>query len=97
MQSNIIVNQQISDNPNTNFQEYANILIEMEKMGIDPTPFTEIAALDLIKQFGDKALDYSVQIEQNFIIAGDAAKAKIWSKLSSQLSKISNSDIIAVR
>jgi hypothetical protein len=58
MQSNIIVNQQISDNPNTNFQEYANILIEMEKMGIDPTPFTEIAALDLIKQFGDKALDY---------------------------------------
>ena len=97
MQSNIIVNQQISDNPNTNFQEYANILIEMEKMGIDPTPFTEIAALDLIKQFGDKALDYSVQIEQNFIIAGDAEKAKIWSKLSSQLSKISNSDIIAVR
>jgi hypothetical protein len=97
MQSNIIVNQQISDNPNTNFQEYANILIEMEKMGIDPTPFTEIAALDLIKQFGDKALDYSVQIEQNFIIAGDAAKAKIWSKLSSQLGKISNSDIIAVR
>lgn len=97
MQSNIIVNQQISDNPNTNFQEYANILTEMEKMGIDPTPFTEIAALDLIKQFGDKALDYSVQIEQNFIIAGDAEKAKIWSKLSSQLSKISNSDIIAVR
>jgi len=97
MQSNIIVNQQISDNPNTNFQEYANIFTEMEKMGIDPTPFTEISALDLIKQFGDKALDYSVQIEQNFIIAGDAEKAKIWSKLSSQLSKISNSDIIAVR
>ena len=64
MQSNIIVNQQISDNPNTNFQEYANILIEMEKMEIDPTPFTEIAALDLIKQFGDKALDYSVQMSK---------------------------------
>ena len=95
MQSNIMVNQQISDNTNSNFLECTNILTEMEKMGIDPTPFLEIAALDLINQFGEAAFEYSIQIEQNFIIAGDIEKAIIWGKLSSQLSEKNNSDIIA--
>lgn len=90
MQSNIIVNISKPNTDNPRFQESASILMEMEMMGIDPAPFLEVAARDLIKQFGVTSLNYSAQIEQNFIDNGDIDSATIWSRISSQLSELLN-------
>ena len=58
-----------------------NIFLEMKSLGIDPEPFLEIAALDLLNQYGDNALNYSVQIENDFTEDGDIQSAEIWQKI----------------
>lgn len=88
MQSNILITNPISKSINFPISGSTNIFMEMEKMGIDVEPFLEIAALDIIKQFGDDALKYSSKIEKNFIATGDIDSALIWAKISEHLNEI---------
>lgn len=92
MQSNIVINRLKKNNAKSNFLDCAGLLMEMEMLGVDPAPFLEVAARDLINQFGRTALKYSIQIEQNFIETGDIDSAAIWSRISSQLSKLQKSE-----
>lgn len=88
MQSNILITKSSSKNINSKNLESADIFIEMENMGIDSTPFIEIAAIDIKNQFGDAAFKYSNEIEQNFIDRGDLSSASIWAKISAHLCEI---------
>lgn len=82
MQSNIILSKSLPKAANANLKETANIFLEMEQLGIDPAPFLEIAAHDLVNQYGSIALDYSLYIEQDFKEDGDTEAAEIWQKIS---------------
>ena len=62
-----------------------SILSEMKLLGIDYNPLLEIAAKDLSKKFGDLAYDYSIHIQQSFIINQDLGSAEIWAKISNIL------------
>ena len=86
MQSNIIFNHPRPNATNSNLKESAGIFMEMEMHGIDPAPFLEIAARDLVNQYGKVALSYSARIAQDFQDEGDIDSAIIWSKISSHLS-----------
>ncbi|MDG1707302.1 MAG: hypothetical protein P8H03_01000 [Emcibacteraceae bacterium] len=86
MHSNIIINHSRPTAANSNFKESVGIFMEMEMHGIDPTPFLEIAARDLVNQYGKVALSYSARIAQDFQDEGDIDSAIIWSKISSHLS-----------
>lgn len=88
MQSNILIAKSSSKKINSKNLESADIFVEMENMGIDSTPFIEIAAIDIKNQFGDAAFKYSNEIEQNFINSGDLSSALIWAKISAHLSEI---------
>lgn len=90
MQSNIIINKPLPKAANTNLKESAGILLEMEMMGIDPTPFLEIAARDLANQYGSIALDYSLQIESDFKEEGNMEAAAIWNGITTQLNHLEN-------
>ena len=92
MQSDIIVKNTGNNSIESRGLENLTILQEMEQMGIDPDPFLEIAARDLINQFGQNALEYSIQIEQNFIEAENLQSAIIWGKISSFLSEWNDLD-----
>ncbi|MBL4603608.1 MAG: hypothetical protein JKY84_12745 [Emcibacteraceae bacterium] len=65
-----------------------NIFLEMELIGMDPNPLLEIAAHDLINQYGNDAVGYSIQIERDFIDEGDAESAEIWQKISNYLQSL---------
>ncbi len=65
-----------------------HIFLEMIALGIDPDPFIEVAAHDLINQFGESALDYSLQIERRFRDEYEAQSALIWKKISSYLQQL---------
>jgi|GEM_PF-743790 hypothetical protein len=80
MQSNILITKSSSKNINSKNLGSADIFVEMENMGIDSTPFIEIAAIDIKNQFGDATFKYSNEIEQNFIDRGDLSSASIWAK-----------------
>ncbi|MCC3862023.1 hypothetical protein [Pseudemcibacter aquimaris] len=88
MQSNIIIQQPLPKSANANLKESAGILLEMEMMGIDPTPFLEIAARDLANQYGAIALDYSLQIESDFKDEGNMEAAAIWNAITAQLNNL---------
>lgn len=88
MHSNILITDPKPSSTNSKKLKSVNIFEEMETLGIDTTPFLEIAALDIIDQFGDAALYYSSAIEQKFIENDDLTSATIWAKISSHLSEI---------
>lgn len=88
MQSNIILSKPHPKAANAKLKETANIFLEMEQLGIDPAPFLEIAAHDLVTQYGSIALDYSIYIEQDFKEDGDTEAAEIWQKISNYLSRL---------
>ena len=62
-----------------------SILSEMKLLGIDYNPFLEIAAQDISDKFGALAYDYSIHIQQNFVINQDMDSAEIWAKISNIL------------
>lgn len=68
-----------------------NIFLEMHALGIDPQPFLEIAAHDLINQYGKNALNLSQKIEKDFMNEDDPQSAEIWSKISAYLESLNAS------
>ncbi|MBT5072178.1 MAG: hypothetical protein HOJ34_09195 [Kordiimonadaceae bacterium] len=88
MNSNIILIKDHKKPAKTDLRKNTNIFSEMEKFGIDPGPFLEIAAQDLNNQYGTDALSFSLQISQEFIEDGDKQSAKIWQKISCHLSQL---------
>lgn len=71
-----------------------NIFLEMSALGIDPQPFLEIAAHDLINQYGDNALELSQKIKNDFLTANDLESAEIWQKISAHLESINTSSAL---
>lgn len=68
-----------------------NIFLEMSALGIDPQPFLEIAAHDLINQYGDNALALSQKIGSDFLDGNDQQSAEIWQKISAYLESLNAS------
>lgn len=68
-----------------------DIFFQMELLGINPDPFIEIAAQDLINQYGNDALNHSWKIIQEFKRCGDHQSANIWIKITTFLGKINES------
>lgn len=62
-----------------------NIFTEMEAIGINPDTLLEIAAHDLINQYGDNALIYSKKIEQQYFENGDEQSLQIWQRITNYL------------
>ena len=62
-----------------------DLFIEMRDQGIDPIPLLEIAAHDLLNQYGNDAVRYSIQIEKDFTDEGDIQSAEIWQIISHYL------------
>ncbi len=73
-----------------------DMFLQMDKMGINPDPFIEIAAHDLVIQFGNKALAYSYIIADDFRSREEYQSAKIWDKIISYLDILNgDGDLIA--
>ncbi len=83
-----VTNTETHDQRETASNNLPTLISEMEQTGIDVNFLIEIAAHDLVVQFGDKALDYSIQIEQDFLLANDMDSMMIWNKISSYLSSL---------
>ena len=47
-----------------NASKKTNLFVEMKDLGIDPIPLLEIAAHDLLNQYGNDAVTFSMQIER---------------------------------
>ncbi len=58
-----------------------DIFIQMDRLGINPGPLIETAAHDLLRQFGDKALNYAIIIALDFEDHGADNSALIWHKI----------------
>ena len=65
-----------------------DIFAEMKAVGINPDALLEIAAHDLINQYGDKALVYSQTIEQQYYENDDEQSLQIWQRISSYLQSL---------
>lgn len=68
-----------------------NLFVEMKDIGIDPMPLLEIAAHDLLNQYGNDAVTYSMQIERDFEDDGDFQSAEIWQIISHYLQNLNGS------
>ncbi len=75
----------------TNNADTTDLFMAMEAAGIDVDVMIEIAAHDLINQFGDDALLYSIQIEQDFTMKNNIEAMLIWKKISTYLHTLNGS------
>jgi|TARA_R110002096_G_scaffold436096_2_gene667499 hypothetical protein len=71
-----------------NASKKTNLFVEMKDLGIDPIPLLEIAAHDLLNQYGNDAVTFSMQIERDFEDDGDFQSAEIWQKISHYLQNL---------
>jgi len=85
MNSDQIVIAEYRSDTATKSASQTDLFIEMQNLGIDPNPLLEIAAHDLLNQYGADALSYSIQIERNFYEEGDRQSASIWQKIITYL------------
>lgn len=74
--------------PTTNPSQEQCIFDQMRHLGINPDPFIEIAAHDLLSQYGDKAQYFAKSISCDFYDRGDFPAAEIWKKIDVYLSSI---------
>jgi len=88
MNSNLI---QIAGFKSNKASKETSLFTEMEELGIDPAPLLEIAAHDLLNQYGNDAVSYSIQIERGFEDNGDTESAAIWQKISHYLQSLNGS------
>lgn len=81
----------ITQRPIHKASDNTSLFSEMKALGIDPLPLLEIAAQDLLNQYGKNAFTYSIQIERNFKNDGDDQSAEIWQKISHYLQSMNGS------
>ena len=81
----------ITQSPINKTSNQTNLFVEMKNLGLDPIPLLEIAAHDLLNQYGNDAVTYSIQIERNFEDDGDLQSAEIWQRISHYLQSLNGS------
>lgn len=78
-----------------NIPEFS-IFSQMELLGINPDPFIEIAAHDLLNQYGIDTLSHSRKILNDFTARDDLQSAEIWQKIIKYLEELNGTgDLIA--
>ena len=63
-----------------------NLLVDLEKMGIDPQPYFILAAREFENIYGENSVDNARHLYANAINSGDADDAYIWRRILSVLS-----------
>ncbi len=85
------LNKEGANIPNAIGSKEHNMFAQMKLVGINPNPFIEIAAHDLLNQYGCDALMIAKNISFDFNNRGDFQAAEIWMKIEEYLSMLNGS------